>query len=98
METVLSGVIIVLQAVILYSLRKRNVRLDADIRTLYASIARDLNAVVSTIALYADPGATPRPVLNTEGGGEISPEQQAIESARRKAEIWRAARAQGGRK
>lgn len=96
METVLSGVIIVLQAVILYSLRKKNVRLDADIRTLYASIARDLNAVVSTIALYADPGAAPRSVLNPDSGEEISPEQQAIEAARRKAEIWRAARAKRG--
>lgn len=94
METVLLSLIFIAQALIFYSIRKNNSRLEADIRTFIASIARDLNSVVSTIAVYTGQGERPLIVPPGEPGEGIPPEQlAAVDAARRKAELWRAVRA-----
>jgi len=97
METLLSGVVFISQCVIIYLLIKKNRRLHADVGTLYASIARDLNAIVSTIAVYTGQGD--RPLIIPPGQpGEGVPEPNPVDAARRKAELWRAVRAAGGRR
>lgn len=95
MESILLVLILVAQLVLLILFFRKNARLQADIGTLYASIARDLNAITSTIAVYTGnsgggsiivpPGATP--------GEGVPPD--AVDAARRKAELWRAMRARG---
>lgn len=97
METLLLGLILIAQLVIIYILRKKNRALLSDVQTLYASIARDLNSVVSTIAVYTGQGE--RPLIVPPGGspGEGVP-VDPVDAARRKAELWRAVRAAGGRK
>jgi len=73
----------------LYLIHRARKQLFEDVKHLYQSIARDLNSVTRTIALYAGadpPGQTP---------GEGPPEDPAA-AARRKAELWRAARARRG--
>lgn len=88
------GLVLIAQIIIFAAIRKNNTRLEADVRTLIASIARDLNSVVSTIAIYTGKGE--QPLIIPPGGspGEgIPPEQAAVDAARRKAELWRAVRA-----
>lgn len=91
METVLLGVVIFLQVVQVLSSRKVKKGLYAEIRTLYGSIARDLNAITSTIAIYT----------GHSGGGQVIPLQNGenlteSEKARQKAEIWGAYRTKRG--
>jgi len=90
MESIFLGLILILQVLILLALLRGKKNLFDDVRTLYGSIARDLNNVTRTIALYS--GAESPPKVNGEGEA-VDP----IEAARRKAEIWRTARRGGSR-
>jgi len=92
-ETILFSLIFLSQLVIIYLLIRKNRALHADIATLYASIARDLNSVVSTIAVYTGQGE--KPLIVPPGGrpGEGVPAVDPVDAARRKAELWRALRA-----
>jgi len=87
METLFLGLIVVFQVLTLWIYARERRGLHQDVRTLYQAIARDLNAVTRTIALYAGAEA---PIGAPEG------EPDPMESARRKAEMWRAMRAKGG--
>lgn len=92
-EAILSGVIIILQGLILWTLRKERAHFYKDIKMLYGSIAQDLNSITSTIAVYT--GTANKSLIVPPGGppGEGLP-ADPVESARRKAELWRAIRAQ----
>jgi len=90
MEGILLGLILLVQVFTLWNLIGSKKNLFDDVRALYGSIARDLNNVTRTIALYS--GAESPPKVNGEGEA-VDP----IEAARRKAEIWRTARRGGSR-
>jgi len=94
-QIVLSAVPIIMCIFYLYLIHKARKQLYQDVKTLYSSIARDLNSVTRTIALYAGadpPGQTP-------GEGAPGPETtDPVELARRKAELWRMARRGGARR
>lgn len=98
MESILLGVVIVLQAVMIWGLRKERAHFYRDVKMLYGSIATDLNAITSTIAVYT--GTAQQSLIVPPGGtpGEGLP-VDPVESARRKAELWKALRTgRGGRK
>ena len=96
MEAILSYLIFISQCVIIYLLIKKNRRLNADVGTLYASIARDLNAIVSTIAVYTGQGDRPQIIPPGQPGEGVPVDP--VDAARRKAELWRAVRAAQGRR
>lgn len=98
MENILLGVVILLQGLILWSLRKERAHFYRDVKMLYGSIATDLNAITSTIAVYT--GTAQQSLIVPPGGapGEGLP-VDPVESARRKAELWKALRVgRGGRR
>jgi len=93
------GAVLIAQILIFRAIRANNSRLEADVRTFVASIARDLNSVVSTIAIYTGQGEKP---LIIPPGGSLPPGEgvpadaahaAAVDAARRKAELWRTIRA-----
>lgn len=64
---------------------------------LYGSIATDLNAITSTIAVYT--GTAQKSLIVPPGApGEGLPAVDPVESARRKAELWKALRTGRGGK
>ena len=87
METLFLALIVVFQVLTLWIYARDRRGLHQDVRTLYQAIARDLNAVTRTIALYAGADA---PTAGAEG------EPDPMASYRRKAEIWRASRQRKG--
>jgi len=92
-QLILDGVPVLMMLFYLVLIHRARKQLYEDVRKMYVSIARDLNAVTRTIALYA--GADP-PAKAGEGAPGDVPDP--IELARRKAELWRNARRGGGRK
>ena len=92
METVFSF-LIVANAVVLILNRRDNIRLARYHKQLISEIARDLNRVTSTIALYAGRQEAAGAEIVPEGSGELSD----FERARAKAELWRNIRS-GGRR
>lgn len=95
LETVLLSVVIVFQILIIILLQKERAHFYRDVKMLYGSIATDLNAITSTIAVYT--GTAQQSLIVPPGGspGEGLP-VDPVEAARRKAELWRALRARGG--
>lgn len=97
METLsycLGALIIVQQAAIIFFLRKERKNFYRDIKMLYGSIATDLNAITSTIAVYTgqEKGRSLIVPAGAAAPGEGVP-VDPVDAARRKAELWRALRA-----
>lgn len=85
---ILVCLILILQVVLIYLQFSRKKVWQNEVRSLYSSIARDLNNITATIAIYAGQSVVPPSVQDPDGALPVDP----VESLRRKAEIWRSSR------